>query len=933
MARKPKSYGPATGEDAALSKRSSSKPWLDRVDAALEREKAWRTRGSDVIKRFRDERTKRGSDSQASKINILWSNTEVLKAALYARTALPDVRRRFPDAGGGDPLARTAAEAIERSLNYCNDTYDVDSPIEDALSDYLLPGRGTIWVTYEPEIIGEGEEAYVGDQKLFEEFVYWRDFVHGKARTWARVPWVARRHALSLGEFRKKFPHIKEDPDLNYKLLNNDERRQTSASDDGEDGLVEVWECWDKGTQDRIYVARGFSEEVQRDHDPYGLREFFPCPKPLFSVMTTDQLIPEPEFCLYQDQADELDRVAGRIKVLLEALKWKGIFDGSIDGENVLATLSKAGDNIFLAYANWNVLKEKGGIENAVGFWPIERIVEVLQQLYPRGAQLIQEIYEITGISDIIRGATDPNETLGAQKLKSQFGSMRMQKRQREVQRFVRDGYRLKAEIIAEHFTQETLKAITNLQLPTREEQLAAQAEIERLTAEAEMAQPMMGHNGGPPLDEMSPLPAGAMPPPPPSLGPLAVASPQEAAMAAPPGMDGGMPPMNGAIPPGMNGAIPPPAPLGMNGGGGPPPVTSPPAAAPGGPPPPPEEMEAPTGPEIPEEVQHAATSPTWEDLIELLRNDKLRGTRIDVETDSTIFVDAEAEKQSRIEFMGAARELLTGAIEMITVAPQTIPLVKELFLFGIRSFKPGRALEEAFEDAFDQLAKNPPAPPEEPATGPDPEIENRKIDVQMEEIGKKYGLEEQKTMADVDQKKNSLQVDADDKKAKNDIEVARVELERQKVELDREKLSLEREKIRLENRRMDQEAEFKGRELDDKREIEDRRIGSEENFKKRDISLRAAAQNKLLVDEQAAAADVETDESAPDLIGLETLQKSLATMASALASAQTQQTRAIMQGFEQQGAQMADMADKLTAAKRVVRGPDNRIVGVETVQ
>jgi hypothetical protein len=62
-------------------------------------------------------------------------------------------------------------------------------------------------------------------------------------------------------------------------------------------------------------------------------------------------------------------------------------------------------------------------------------------------------------------GASDPNETLGAQQLKAQFGSTRMKRRQRAVQKWIRDLYKLKAEIIAEHFEPQVLQEMTGEQM------------------------------------------------------------------------------------------------------------------------------------------------------------------------------------------------------------------------------------------------------------------------------------------------------------------------------------------------------------------------------------------------------------------------------------------------------------------------------------
>jgi hypothetical protein len=84
-----------------------------------------------------------------------------------------------------------------------------------------------------------------------------------------------------------------------------------------------------------------------------------------------------------------------------------------------------------------------------------------LIDLYKQRDMLVQAIYEVTGIADIMRGSSDPNETLGAQQLKAQFGSSRMKRRQRAIQKWIRDIYKIKAEIIAEHFEPQVLQDMT----------------------------------------------------------------------------------------------------------------------------------------------------------------------------------------------------------------------------------------------------------------------------------------------------------------------------------------------------------------------------------------------------------------------------------------------------------------------------------------
>ena len=128
-----------------------------------------------------------------------------------------------------------------------------------------------------------------------------------------------------------------------------------------------------------------------------------------------------------------------------------------------LKRLATAGDNQFIPVENWQALSSKGGLQAAFQTEDISGIAAVLRELYQQRDMLVQGIYELTGIADIMRGATDPAETFGAQRLKAQFGSTRIRRRQRAVQKWIRDLYKLKAEIIAEHFEPQKLTEITGI--------------------------------------------------------------------------------------------------------------------------------------------------------------------------------------------------------------------------------------------------------------------------------------------------------------------------------------------------------------------------------------------------------------------------------------------------------------------------------------
>jgi hypothetical protein len=91
--------------------------------------------------------------------------------------------------------------------------------------------------------------------------------------------------------------------------------------------------------------------------------------------------------------------------------------------------------------------------------------------------QVKSQIYEIMGIADIQRGQTDPNETLGAQIIKSNNAAGRLKTMQHNVVNFATKILNIKAQIICRHFTEETIVRISGAaQLSDNDKQLVPQA-------------------------------------------------------------------------------------------------------------------------------------------------------------------------------------------------------------------------------------------------------------------------------------------------------------------------------------------------------------------------------------------------------------------------------------------------------------------------
>ena len=108
--------------------------------------------------------------------------------------------------------------------------------------------------------------------------------------------------------------------------------------------------------------------------------------------------------------------------------------------------------------------------------WPVEKLIVVLRELYEAREQAKRVIYEITGISDIIRGSTVASETATAQQIKSQWGTLRLKRLQKEVQRYARDLLRMMLEIASKKFSEATFAQMTGLPFVTSEGRARAQS-------------------------------------------------------------------------------------------------------------------------------------------------------------------------------------------------------------------------------------------------------------------------------------------------------------------------------------------------------------------------------------------------------------------------------------------------------------------------
>lgn len=586
--------------------------WCNHIAQYEKDFQSWESRSKKIVKRYKDERN--NADAGRAQFNILWSNVQTLGPALYDRNPVPNIDRRFQT---DDKSGTVAAQILERCVSYFVDSDDFGDVMRQVVQDRLLPGRGVAWVRYVPnfkdvavegsdEVKGEGSQATDdqitgedAEQELYSEeavidFVHYTDFGHTWAKTWQDVRGVWRKVPMARKELIARFGE-----DVGQSVPMDSGRKEDKTPEDLK--RATVYEIWDKETKKAFWINKDYPDVLDERDDPLKLKRFFPCPKPIYATIANDSLIPTPDYIQYQDQAKELDDLTARIGSLVKALKVVGVYDASAPA--LQRMLGEGVENVMIPVEQWAVFGEKGGLKGVVDFLPIEQVANVLVGLYDARERTKQELYEVTGISDVIRGATDPNETLGAQELKGKYAGLRIGAQQADVARFSRDLVRIIAEIIAEHFSLETIKALSGFKLMTAQEKQMAQ----------QMAQ-------------MQP--------------------------------------------------------------------------------------EAP----MPDEVKEMMENPTWEEIMTLIKDDTARCFRIEIETDSTIKVDQEADKAARNEFLAAAG----GFIQQSIMAPPELqPLLMEMLKFGVKGFKIGREMETTFDMALRDIkakVENPAPPPADPA-------------------------------------------------------------------------------------------------------------------------------------------------------------------------------------------------------------------------
>ena len=771
--------------------------YLDAI-AKYDREfKKWEERNRKIIKRFRDDGRSDQRTDGASKFNILWSNVQILVPATFARIPQPDVSRRFRDQ---DPVGRVGALVLERGLEFEVQHYpDYRDTMTQCVHDRFLGGRGTAWIRYEPHFkqapvspqITEDVEAAAPEEQLDYEcapvdYVHWKDFGHEVCRTWEENTKVWRWVYMSEDAVKERFGEdiAKEIP---YDSTPEDMKRADRSAQTDAKQQAKVCELWDKEKACAVWFSKSMKKFLDEKPDPLKLHQFFPCPKPLYATLTNDTLVPVPDFTLYQDQANALDTLSDRIAGLVNMLQLKGVYDASADA--AIGRLFTEGSNgNLLPVKNWAAFAEKNGLKGQIDVYDLTPIAKALESAYLAAEQVKMQIYEIMGISDIVRGSSDPDETLGAQELKGQYASMRLRAMQADVARFATDVLQLKAQVMCSKFSPQTLVAISAAEQLSEQDKAVVPQALVLLIGQERLQDPQ-------------------------------------------------------------------------------------------------------------------AESPN-----------PLRAFRIEVAADSMIQMNEAAEKKDRMEFLTANGSFMEKATQMTAnagpAAPIIVPLIMEMWKFGVTGFKVGKTIEGQFDEAADklkQMAQQPPQPK------PDPEMMKVQGQQQMDQARLQHDQQVAQQQAQLQQAE--AQATAQREQESNRMQ-AQMESQKMQAEADhgqREMLG----QSQLEQYKIQAQAQLEAQKI----EAEDRRSLREDEFNRWRAELEAAT--KIEVAQISAKASLDQAAMGAEQAAKEELA----------ATAKGGETSKLVDMHGKTMEALKEVMTTISKPKRIIRGDDGRATGVETVQ
>ena len=417
--------------------------WMKRIRAEQECRKTSRARMREVQEVARPPVKKEGHDVI---VPLYWQIISVEHGGVYSNQPVPDCRPRNDEQ---NELFRQAADILERAIAYCVDDRSYDEALHRAIDDFLAVGLGVCRIKMDAKVIGNE----VGDQMLRWEYVPHQRFGWEPSNSWRACNWIYFRHAMTRAQIKERFGR-----DVASTREESDRQKHTQGK---AYETFDIYEVWDRKARKVLFLSKGEKTPLEVNEDPLGLKDFYPCPRPMMTNLLDEEMEPKPDYDYIEAFDQEINRLQERRTIVLESLRVTGAYD---DGLPELADMMKLDDNQYQPVKQLMQRVKATGVDGLLLHLPMNEKMTVITELTEQIQVLRAQVDEIMGIADIVRGVTQATETAAAQDIKGRWVGVRLSRKRDEVQYTIRETFRIMGQLFSTHFTPENLQRLTQVQ-------------------------------------------------------------------------------------------------------------------------------------------------------------------------------------------------------------------------------------------------------------------------------------------------------------------------------------------------------------------------------------------------------------------------------------------------------------------------------------
>jgi hypothetical protein len=166
--------------------------------------------------------------------------------------------------------------------------------------------------------------------------------------------------------------------------------------------------------------------------------------------------------------------------------------------------------------------------------------------------------------------------------------------------------------------------------------------------------------------------------------------------------------------------------------------------------------------------LEQDSDNAVWDEAVQLIKSDALRCFNIDIETDSTIAPDVEAEKEAMSDALEAIGAYGSTIFPLVQAGALPMPAAVEMLRKALRIYRFGRDLDEVLDEAAKQQPPNPEQQKADAEAQAAQKQQEAEMQAEQQRLQMEMKVEEQK--AQMEQQKAQAKLQQDAAKAAQDL-------------------------------------------------------------------------------------------------------------------------------------------------------------------